>query len=208
MQSSSYYNPLDTSELIERRRSCSDDDNVFGGCLRGLVYLFLVILFIVMFSMVFSSCRTAGPGPVVVVRDSIRTEVHFETVIVHDTVAVSLPHDSIFVAALDDSSRIETNVAVSEAFLRNGLLYHSIWNKPSVNVGVDHKETVRDSIVYKEKEVPVPYPVEVKVEKELSWWQQQRIAFANIMLIVLSVFVIYKVLKNRTWLLSLIKRLI
>ncbi len=119
----------------------------------------------------------------IVVSDSVRTEVRTVEVVVHDTVDVALPQDSVVVATPDTVSRVETSVAVSEAELRGGLLWHRIWNKKSVAVGVDHKETVRDSIVYREK--PVPYPVEKEVEKKLSWWQQLRLWLGNILLIAI-----------------------
>ena len=207
MQETTYYNPMDASEML-RRKKVDDDKDGIGGCIRGLVYLILIAGFIFLFASMLSSCATTKPGTVVVVRDSIRTEIRTETIIVHDTIPVLLPRDSISVVTPDTTSRIETSVAISEAVIRNGMLWHSIWNKPSVDVAVEHKETVRDSIVYREKEVPVPYPVPQVVEKELSWWQQTRLKFANVMLIVLSCAAIYWLLKKKAWWLSLIKKLI
>ncbi len=140
-----------------------------------------------------TSCRTAKPvqTTVVVVHDSIRTEVHTVTVTTHDTIAAPLPKDSIAVVTPDTTSRLETSVAISEATIRDGLLCHRLWNKPTVDVAVDHKETVRDSTVYVEKEVPVPVPVEVEVEKPLTWWQQLRLWLGTAALILLALAAAY-----------------
>lgn len=146
--------------------------------LKALAIIMAVILLLALFG-----CRTTKPATVVVVRDSIRTEVHTETVYVPDTIPVVLPPETVRVVAPDTISRIQTSVAISEAAIRDGQLHHSIWNKQTaLQVPVQHKETVRDSIVYKEKEVPVPYPVEVEVEKPLTWWQQLRLWLGNILL--------------------------
>jgi hypothetical protein len=150
----------------------------------------IIITFLAILSL--TSCRSTKPVPqIVVVHDSIRTEVHTVTVTLHDTIAAPLPKDSIAIVTPDTSSRLETSVAVSEAGIRDGLLWHSIWNKASVDVAVDHKETVRDSIVYREKEVPVPVPVEVEVEKPLTWWQQLRLWLGTAALILLALAAAY-----------------
>ena len=153
------------------------------GCLRAII-LAIVLLGLL---TILCGCRSSKPTTVVVVRDSIRTEVRTEPITIHDTIPVALPKDSVAIATPDTSSHIETSTAISEATIRDGLLWHSIWNKPTVDVPVEHKETVRDSIVYHEKPVPVPYPVEKIVEKKLTQWQKFRLHFANIMLIALAI---------------------
>ena len=143
----------------------------------------LILLFLL---LALCGCKSTKPATVVVVRDSIRTEVRTETVYVPDTIPVVLPPETVRVVAPDTLSRIQTSVAISEAAIRDGLLHHSIWNKQTaLQVPVEHKETTRNSIVYKEKEVPVPYPVEVEVEKPLTWWQQLRLWLGNILLVVI-----------------------
>lgn len=156
------------------------------------VHLRRVLAAVTLALLLLTSCRTTKPVPsVVVVTDSIRTEVRTETVYIHDTIPVALPRDSVAVVTRDTTSRLETSVAISEATIRDGLLCHRLWNKPSIDVPVDHKETVRDSIVYREKEVPVPYPVEVEVEKDLTWWQQLRLWLGTAALILLALAALY-----------------
>ncbi len=158
-----------------------DPDGWWKSCLVLLGCLILLLLLLAL-----CGCRTTKSDTVVVVRDSIRTEVRTETVYVPDTIPVVLPPETVRVVAPDTLSRVQTSVAISEAAIRDGLLHHSIWNKQTaIPVPVHHKETTSDSIVYKEKEVPVPYPVEVEVEKELSWWQQLRLWLGNILLLTI-----------------------
>ena len=163
-------------------QSESEEPEPGEGCLRTIVIAILLLTLLTFLC----GCRSSKSATVVIVRDSIRTEVRTETITVHDTVPVALPGDSIAVVTPPDTtSHIETSVAISEAAIRDGLLWHSIWNKPTVDVPVEHTVTVRDSTVYREKEVPVPYPVEVEVEKPLTWWQQLRIWLGNILLVAI-----------------------
>ena len=43
--------------------------------------------------------------------------------------------------------------------------------------------------------VAKPYPVEVKVEKELTWWQKLRLRLGNLMLVLIGFAVVYAVIK-------------
>lgn len=185
-------NPYDNNSWLEHEYDGIDpNDAPLIGCLHGLASA--VILFVAfLLCFLLGGCKTTKPATVVVVRDSIRTEVHTETVYVHDTIPIVLPPETVKVVLPDTLSRIETSFAVSEAALHDGLLHHSIWNKQTaLQVPVEHKETTRDSIVYKKKEVPVPYPVPEYVDKPLSWWQKTRIKLGNVMLCLLAGLVVY-----------------
>jgi len=63
------------------------------------------------------------------------------------------------------------------------------------------REVHDTTYVSKIDSIPTPYPVEVKVEKQLTWWQQTRLHLANILLLLLaiaSVYYIYKwILKDK-----------
>ena len=81
---------------------------------------------------------------------------------------------------------------------RGGLLHHTLTTKPTpVAVPVQHKETTRDSIQYREREVPVPVPVVQEVEKPLTGWQQLRLHLANILLVALLLAAAIWALKKR-----------
>ena len=75
----------------------------------------------------------------------------------------------------DTTSTLENKYCISRVEITAmGMLYHTLETKPQqLPVPVTTKESVRDSIIYKEKEVPVPEPY--PVEKELTRWQQVRL---------------------------------
>lgn len=89
-------------------------------------------------------------------------------------VPIPLEKDQV-IANLGDTSRLETSVATSVAFIgKDGLLHHSLENKrgtldtvvkiPSRMIWTSITNTSRETITK-----------EVKVEKELTWWQKFRI---------------------------------
>lgn len=62
---------------------------------------------------------------------------------------------------ITDTSRLETTHAMSEAFVADGLLHHSLWNKPeSFKFDIQIPTLHKDSII----RIREPYPVEVVKE--------------------------------------------
>ncbi len=165
---------------------------------------FLFPLFTFLFSLfIFASCRTKTV--IVEVQDSTSTHVHTHTVFVPDTILVPLPPQTVMVTTPDTISHIETDYAASDAAILGGLLHHYLTTKPTpVPVPVSHKETTRDSIVYRERKVPVP--VVQEVEKPLTRWQQARLHLANIMLILLGICTAVWLVRKRTWWLRLLRK--
>ena len=53
------------------------------------------------------------------------------------------------------------------------------------------REVHDTTYVSKIDSIPKPYPVEVKVEKQLTWWQQTRLHIANILLWLLAIVAAY-----------------
>lgn len=73
-------------------------------------------------------------------------------------------HDSIHVKEKGDSVMVER--------------WHVRYQEKVVHDTLHH---------YKVDSVAVPYPVEVKVEKELSWWQKTRIHMGEALLVVMGI---------------------
>lgn len=83
--------------------------------------------------------------------------------------------DTIFIPKVDsskvvqqteikDTSRLETTHAMSEAFVANGQLHHSIWNKPnSFKFDIQIPTLHQDRII----RIREPYPVEVVKEVKI-----------------------------------------
>lgn len=96
---------------------------------------------------------------------SERREVEYRTQYIErvDTAYVELPVVSERTATRDTLSRLENDYALSVAEIRRGgVLFHSLETKPARRpVPVIAKEAVRDSVVYRDREVKVETPVEV-----------------------------------------------
>ena len=72
---------------------------------------------------------------------------------------------------------------------------------------MQHKETTRDSIVYREKEVPVPVPVVKEVERQFTTWEQMRLWMGNLVLVALALAAGVWIIRKRTWWLRLFKKI-
>ena len=127
------------------------------------------------------SCATTKPTATVVpTQDSIRTEIRYKLIESIDTVFITLPPQTAERTTPDTTSTLENDYAKTTAtILPNGMLFHNL-----VPVPTKKTEAQRDSVVYREKEVPVPYPVEVEVNR-LSWMQQAQIYGFRVLVAIL-----------------------
>ena len=116
------------------------------------------ILFIVMFLMMGCSiCHRVQYVPVESKVDSVIVEKIVERV---DSVYFPVPSESSEVVR-EDSSHLETSVAISDAKIdSNGVLHHSLVNK---DVNLKKEIVYRDKIIEKKVEVEKEVPVEVEV---------------------------------------------
>jgi hypothetical protein len=119
--------------------------------------------------------------------DSIRVEIKER--IVRDTVTVYLevPVEIERQTVLTDSSHLETSFAVSDAVINeDGSLYHSLENKPQKrSVEVKTEVVVRDSLVFRDREVEKV----VQVERQLTKWQNFRLQGFWVLLSIVLLFV-------------------
>lgn len=186
----------------EEREEIREKMTVYG-C--GLYLLGFIIVFMV--CALLSGCKTKYM-PVVEIRDSIRTEVTTNTIIIPDTQYVTLPAQVVERTTPDTTSTLRISFAESTASIRGGLLFHSLRSLDTpVPVPVQHKETTRDSIVYREKEVPVPVPVVKEVERQFTTWEQMRLWMGNLVLVALALAAGVWIIRKRTWWLRLFKKI-
>ena len=133
-----------------------------------------------------AGCGTARPATASSDSTSVRMIEHVEYVPVK--VEVPLPAISEKVSTRDTSSHLENAYAVSDAAVsRDGILTHTLETKPqTLAAETEVRVEYRDSIVYRDRSVEKT--VEVKVEKELNWWQKMRmdIGGAAICLVLLA----------------------
>ena len=100
---------------------------------------------------------------------------------------------------------IKTNVQRDSVYLKDST--HVSEKGDTVKIEHWHTQLVKKEVhdttyVSKIDSIPKPYPVEVKVEKQLTWWQQTRIHLANILLWLLGILSAYYIIR---WTLELKK---
>ena len=128
--------------------------------------------------------RKAFERTVVVTVHDTRDSIVIRERIVHDTVKVDIPVYVEENVTKDDSSHLENPFAISDAWIRDGLLHHSLRTRGgTIDVPVDvHVADTAISHESYEKKDSI-YTKEVYVEKELTWAQKAKIrAFPWILL--------------------------
>lgn len=113
----------------------------------------------------FTSCKSIEYVPII----EHHTDTLIKTNVQRDSVYV---HDSVTVTQKGDTVLMDR--------------WHTKYMEKQV-----HDTTY----VSKIDSIPKPYPVEVKVEKQLTWWQQTRLHLANILLWLLAILAVYYIIK-------------
>ena len=144
-------------------------------------------------ALLLTACGVARP---VLESDNTKVEVKVVEKIVKDTAWFELPVIVEKVATLDTASVLENKYAKSEAVVSGGVLHHSLQTKPVREpVSVESKETVRDSIVYRDR----IQTKTVEVEKKLTGWQQAKMKVGGvcfILIILIGLYFIYSFISN------------
>lgn len=147
---------------------------------------------ILLFTLLLTACGVARP---VLESDNTKVEVKVVEKIVKDTARFELPVIVEKVATLDTASVLENKYAKSEAVVSGGVLHHSLQIKPVKEpVSVESKETVRDSIVYRDR----IQTKTVEVEKKLTWWQSLKMKTGGITLLAIVLIVILFLISHFT----------
>ena len=148
---------------------------------------------LLLFTLCLTACGVARP---VLESDNTKVEVKVVEKIVKDTAWFELPVIVEKVATLDTASVLENKYAKSEAVVTGGVLHHSLQTKPVREpVIVESKETVRDSIVYRDR----IQTKTVEVEKKLTPWQQAKMKVGGIcfiLMILIGLYFIYSIISN------------
>ena len=148
---------------------------------------------LLLFTLCLTACGVARP---VLESDNTKVEVKVVEKILKDTAWVEIPVIVEKVATLDTASVLENKYAKSEASVSGGVLHHSLSTKPVREpVSVESKETVRDSIVYRDR----IQTRTVEVEKKLTGWQQAKMKVGGvcfILIILIGLYFIYSLISN------------
>ena len=113
----------------------------------------------------FTSCKSIEYVPII----EHHTDTLIKTNVQRDSVYV---HDSVTITQKGDTVLMDR------------------WHTKYVE-----REVHDTTYVSKIDSIPTPYPVEVKVEKQLTWWQQTRLHLANILLWMLAIASAYYIIK-------------
>lgn len=152
------------------------------------------------FLIIAAACLLAGCGParripVEAQKDSVRIEIR-DSIIFRDSVILApIPAESSeAILPADDSSHLETSLAISDAFIQDGTLHHSLRNKHEVFLPIELKLPEK---IHQEKEYLIRDKVvteTVTVEKQLSAWEsflmtsgKLSIAAIGILLIIIAI---------------------
>ena len=147
---------------------------------------------LLLFTLLLTACGVARP---VLESDNTKVEVKVVEKIVKDTAWFELPVIVEKVATLDTASVLENKYAKSEAVVTGGVLHHSLSTKPVREpVSVESKETVRDSIVYRDR----IQTKTVEVEKKLTWWQSLKMKTGGVTLLAIVLIVILFLISHFT----------
>ena len=147
---------------------------------------------LLLFTLLLTACGVARP---VLESDNTKVEVKVVEKIVKDTAWFELPVIVEKVATLDTASVLENKYAKSEAVVSGGVLHHSLSTKPVMEpVSVESKETVRDSIVYRDR----IQTKTVEVEKKLTWWQSLKMKTGGFTLLAIVLIVILFLISHFT----------
>jgi hypothetical protein len=125
-------------------------------------------------------------------RDSVHVETIERTVYKDSIIFVPLPAENDAASLPDsDTSRLETSLAESEAFVKDGQLHHSLRNKETLlPVPVKLPSVIRQEYAYALRDRKVVEVVEV--ERELSWWQRTLLILGGGLLAAVAVWILLK----------------
>lgn len=113
----------------------------------------------------FTSCKSIEYVPII----EHHTDTLIKTNVQRDSVYV---HDSVSITQKGDTVLMDR------------------WHTKYVE-----REVHDTTYVSKIDSIPTPCPVEVKVEKQLTWWQQTRLHLANILLWLLAIVTVYYIIR-------------
>lgn len=157
-------------------------------------------LLIVLIALLVSNCGTSNKSLVSSQTDSTRVEIQEkEKIIYRDTIIyIKIPAEASSVAtAQDDSSHLETGIATSDAYIKDGKLIHTLRNKSEAILPASAKipEKYYQKLEYKYKDRLVRVPVEV--EKELSKWQKLQMNIGKLAMILIAIWIAIKLIRAK-----------
>ena len=157
-----YHNPNDYWKGYDPYKGMTDGERMKAGCLQGAAFIITIIIALLLCALL-GSCTTTKYVPVI----SHSTDTLIQTRTQYDSIYLS---DSIYISD----------------FVRTDTVFRTLerWH-------TQYRDRWRHDTIYQARHdtVPQPYPVEIKVPRELTWWQKTLQRTGGIALILLLVWV-------------------
>ena len=126
-------------------------------------------------------------------RDSVAVIVRDSVIYRDSVVLVEIPKESgKDVVMQSDTSRLETSVAESEAWVADGRLHHTLRNKDWAFIPVTIKMPERLHYELKDRLVYNRIVETIEVEKPLCWWERFVMSVGTIAIIAAAIYIGYR----------------
>ena len=126
-------------------------------------------------------------------RDSVAVIVRDSVIFRDSVVLVEVPKESDKTVLPDcDTSRLETSVAESEAWVADGRLHHTLRNKDWAFIPVTIKMPERLHYEQKDRLVYNRIVETIEVEKPLNWWERFVMSVGTITIISAAIYIGYR----------------
>jgi hypothetical protein len=187
--------------------------------IESAAFAILIVIIIFLFAVILSSCSTASKcdkaqrkyelaaykyGCPWKITDSVtitKTVTITKDTTVYVTIAGDTVRDTIRLSVPGINtphSLIRTRYAISDAWIENSLLRHTL-EQVKQDIQFVLKDVIRASAAVKVTTTKVPYPVEVKVEKQLSKLQRFGLWSGVIAWLLTILYVLYRFRKAITF---------
>lgn len=122
------------------------------------------------------------------------TKVEYREILRDTTVFVPIIQEKVVNSTRDTSSRLETSYSISVAEINDGVLSHSLENKPYIMpIKVYYKDIAR----VKTTESLVTNTIVQEVERDFLWWESALMWLGKIFLIVIVAAIAILVIKAK-----------
>ena len=126
-------------------------------------------------------------------RDSVAVIVRDSVIFRDSVVMVEIPKETDKDVVMQaDTSRLETSVAESEAWVADGRLHHTLRNKDWAFIPETIKMPERLHYEQKDRLVYNRIVETVEVEKPLSWWERFVMSAGTITIIAAAIYIGYR----------------
>lgn len=157
--------------------------------MKGNKVILASLLFVV------AGCGASKRLPIAEQKDSVSVVIQERVIYKDSLVYIEVPAESESAILPDtDTSRLETSLAQSEAWVAEGQLNHTLRHKPDVRL----PKIISIPVYLRSEETKslAERGIIKEVEKELSAWQTFRMVLGTISIIIISVLGALKLLKK------------